>query len=742
MSTTLRWWRCWLAALVVLLGGGAALGQSPCGAEVAPWLAACQASQGLRLQVERCTPERLVVQLAPEQAPPFSVELRARAEGAFVAAGDLGLSPIGEYPNWLAEPEGRRVALQRLTRCVAETPPGFLHREAGEPRRSAEPAGRRGEAAQRGSSGQASSPPPLPWPLLVVLALLLAALAVELLAPPRARPRRVLTTLGGAGGAAALLGLARWALFPAGYAHQNGQGPLWVRYALQGDDGLRDYGPGFRELFGGLALLAPTPEQGVFGLQAALSSLAVVGLALAARRLGAPKWAAGAFGVLLGLDPALARIAQSESYWATAIALQALAATALLWGAYAERGVLRPLVGSALAGVLVAVAARVHPVGWVPSALLPLLVLLAPLPPRRRWRLVLLAAAVMGALTALLAGGVLWDVVHSEFGQRWTGAARSRPFSWGEQLASVTASLELALLGLAGLGLVEARRAGRRGRWALGVALLCSVALLAGKALDGTARGRLATLPSMPLSELLALAYSPAVVLAVALGLVGLGLWRRRSRLLLAGLSLGLVVLVVERTELLGAAPSRLILAAALRLYLPLTALVLIGAARELTAGLTPARRGAGVWLAALGLGAVWSWSEAQPILREPTDVQEARAVMGWRSTALPEGAVVYTVLRHGQRLAIPPLFGAPPWSTSLRGLAADQSVPQLPEHSYYLRSSLCSTLEVQAYCAALERDQRLIPVARVELPARPSMASLPYAVERVEVVLYRVGPR
>src|ERR1043165_10298581 len=57
-----------------------------------------------------------------------------------------------------------------------------------------------------------------------------------------------------------------------GPLHVNGQGPLWIRGALD-PDALASYGPGYFELFGWVAHLATPPDRAIFAANALLSGL-------------------------------------------------------------------------------------------------------------------------------------------------------------------------------------------------------------------------------------------------------------------------------------------------------------------------------------------------------------------------------------------------------------------------------------------------------------------------------------
>ena len=104
----------------------------------------------------------------------------------------------------------------------------------------------------------------LPWRL--VAGVLLAELV--LLRRVRRLPgRRVLEAAGLLAAATAATFALRWALAPAAFFHQNGQGPYWASFALCRVHS--SYGPGYAEVFGWVpAALGASPERALFLAQA------------------------------------------------------------------------------------------------------------------------------------------------------------------------------------------------------------------------------------------------------------------------------------------------------------------------------------------------------------------------------------------------------------------------------------------------------------------------------------------
>jgi hypothetical protein len=246
--------------------------------------------------------------------------------------------------------------------------------------------------------------------------LLAAALCFALAAATRPRRRD----------AAGLIALTvatfcgRLLLTPARFFHQNGQGPLWVERALHGV--FREYGPGLMELFHGAAALRPRdPEGAVFLVQSLLAAPGPACGWLIARRVGADRALAGALALALALDPMLARLARSESYFGTGAALLLLAAGALSLRATRAPVTSAPFVCASLAaGALVAQVARLHPLLWPAAALTPLVLLVGDGVWRRRVRAAAAASGLIAMVVALVAGPSMWAALHSDLAARFS----------------------------------------------------------------------------------------------------------------------------------------------------------------------------------------------------------------------------------------------------------------------------------------------------------------------------------
>lgn len=167
-----------LAVSLVASAAHASGAGPPCAEDVAAWVAECAQREGLTLRDIRCPAGRFVMGVEPE----LEIEIVYAAPEAFRKVGDHGLSPVGSFSDWAAEPQARREALEGVERCVARAPP---------PRPIAAPAAPPEQRAQPSRR----SLPLARWLLGAVL--LAAALALrrrwpaETAAPPAERPRRL-----------------------------------------------------------------------------------------------------------------------------------------------------------------------------------------------------------------------------------------------------------------------------------------------------------------------------------------------------------------------------------------------------------------------------------------------------------------------------------------------------------------------------------------------------------------------
>lgn len=252
-----------------------------------------------------------------------------------------------------------------------------------------------------------------PW--LICAALLLAGVAV-VRGPRPLRCELWLVVAIVIAGAAARLGLGVW-----GPLHNNGQGPLWIRGALE-PSALAGYGPGYFELFTWVAELSASPALGaslpvdraLFAANAVLSAISPALLYAAARLAGVGRGGALAVALILAADPVSVRTAASEGYFTAQVALVLAVETSLALAAAADRrrDALGFAAALAAAGLLAATAARIHPMAYLPLAVTPLVMLGAAQGPwRTRLALTLAAGAAIGAAVLFTSGNTIAAVL-------------------------------------------------------------------------------------------------------------------------------------------------------------------------------------------------------------------------------------------------------------------------------------------------------------------------------------------
>lgn len=420
-----------LVVLWVVLYGATAFGQggtndppsgAACGTEALRWVARCNASHGAGIRTIQCPTPGLFVVITPA----VHIELVHDTTRGFRHARDWGLSPVGVSGEWSSIPAETRDAFDRVVACVNDDD-GLptVHAEA--PRRrppdtqTRRPTPRPEQNDRRINTDH--DPTRMarvrwPWRLLLASALMIAAWW-----PLRRRRGAGVHALRAVGLCAAVVGI-RSVLFSPSFVHQNGQGPMWIGAAL-GD--WQPYGPGYPELFSAVAGLSPTyPDVAVFVAQ---SLLAGVGVACAyglARRSGAStqsaSFVATALTVCLLVDPTLGRLSRSESYFSTCLSLELIAAWAITHGRAWPRGAvarLRALVPLVAAGLLLSLCVAVHPVAWIPAAMVPLVAAVGSGSLRRRARHTVITGVVVGVVVLVTALPGVLDVLHGEMGQRW-----------------------------------------------------------------------------------------------------------------------------------------------------------------------------------------------------------------------------------------------------------------------------------------------------------------------------------
>lgn len=378
-----------LLLALLLLAPTAHAQPAGCAPELLRWAAGCGAAQHLTVRVSACPGDDLAVLSAHAgDAPALRIELARRRQG-FRTVGALSLSPIGEFPDWLAAPATLRDTFERVATCAQHDPPARM---------------RGGALPALPTAANVPAPQRAPWLLALALLVTIAFSHKEI---RRLSPRDAALLAGSLGATLAL----RAALHPTTYFHQNGQGPLWIEHLFT--SGHHPYGPGFSELFAAVAHRRPdAPERAVFAAQSLLAAAQPACAWLIARALGASPWTAGALGLATLLDPSLGRGARSESYLAAGTSLALLATVAMTRAG----GRWWPHV---VAGALLAQAVRVHPGLWVPMALTPLCAGLVPGTPRARALALTRALLVVGAVVALSSAGAVLAVLRSDLAAQW-----------------------------------------------------------------------------------------------------------------------------------------------------------------------------------------------------------------------------------------------------------------------------------------------------------------------------------
>jgi hypothetical protein len=385
------------------------------------------------------------------------VELRHRDEvpdpAATTAQFALTSPDAALPPGFLAALEARvRANEARFSWSTPATPTGAAP-DAGPGRARADPATAGGGPAHPSSASThpaAPIPPPvrallaalgLPdaAPYLLALALLLAV-AASIRRPP---PRRDLALAAALFASALTLRLTLGAWAP---LHVNGQGPLWILGALT--PALLDtYGPGYPELLGPLARLAPSAPDRAIQLAIALAAAATPALAYGLARawqIDRPRAALAA--VFLAVDPIGIWTAPTESYLPLITALTAAAAAALAAAVALTPSARVPAAALALAALATAAAtARIHPAAWPALALLPLAALPAgaPRPLTHRLAATAVAFVLLPLALALFDGATLLATIDATFAKTLLTASAPVPPLTRATLGDVIAGLSL-----------------------------------------------------------------------------------------------------------------------------------------------------------------------------------------------------------------------------------------------------------------------------------------------------------
>jgi hypothetical protein len=529
----------------------------------------------------------------------------------------------------------------------------------------------------------------LPWRLIAGFGLIATALIANL----RRRHRADVAIVAGLAFGAVVI---RPALFPFSYCHPNGQGPLWVEYAL-GQPSI--YGSGYHEVFGIWVQNSETPGRALVNVQGALAALVPPSVYSVFRVLGTGRLIALAAAVGCVFEPVLARLSRCESYLRVALSLVAVSTSALVltmsaWiaadrkpavatsegdGAPRARALrafddprFTAVAGIVGAGLVIGQLARIHPGSWLPAAIAPLALLAHPGPWRRRVVATLVAGVGIALVVSLSSLGTIVDVLSGGLGDQWMPSVNR-----GSLVRRITGLFFwLALVGVFGtIGDRRLRQSRRAAASAWDVAALVALVLFAhrvGRAFEfywGT---------PYAIQEGNRLLYAWVAIFAVA-GVIGRMVPPHMAPRVAVSVGLAVLMAVDFTTE----------------------------------------------------------WEAAR---YQPTDVREALFVRSW-TAELPQDAHVHYVERAGEYVALLPIH-APSTSARLHDLEPDLRRRRRVEFEvghYWYRSSLCSTPPAGDFCDTVEARLELEPVYETTLPARPTTKGRDYTSDQVRVGLYRI---
>jgi hypothetical protein len=111
---------CIVVLLLPRVAGAVEAGEASRGACAPPveaWIAACAKAEHLELAALECFPDRVIVEARSDAA--LRIDIARDGSRSFQRVGQAGLSPLGEFADWGAEPEPRRHALDAVAACLA-----------------------------------------------------------------------------------------------------------------------------------------------------------------------------------------------------------------------------------------------------------------------------------------------------------------------------------------------------------------------------------------------------------------------------------------------------------------------------------------------------------------------------------------------------------------------------------------------------------------------------------------------
>lgn len=405
----MRLFLAFVALLGALLWGAHPARAQVCEESVQAWARGCPAIQALCLHTVLCPAGGVVLEVGCAPADRLRVEVTAESPRAFRNVGPVGLSPVGQFPNWQQAPAEKRRLFALVESCIAADPSLVA------PRAGPGASALAGSSAGSASGAHEARSAPVPWRLVLAWSL---AILVGVHRWRSLRDRRIVALLG-----ALVFGtlLLRWAAIPMTFYHPNGQGPFWIGFALDEHGDRASYGPGYWEMFAWIARLpCSTPERLVFGAQAILGAFSAACAWVITREMGGRRPLAWGAAALVAASPLLARMSQSQSYYGTWTSMLFLATAILVLGCPRE-GMSRrvSLLAVVSAGLFVAQAARVTPIGWMAAAVLPLSVLSKPGPLRVRLGWTALSGLGIALVVALTSGPAMLGVLRGSLGAQW-----------------------------------------------------------------------------------------------------------------------------------------------------------------------------------------------------------------------------------------------------------------------------------------------------------------------------------
>ena len=385
--------------------------QANCPTAVDDWASRCEERSGLRVAPAFCPAGLVIFEVQGEGADPIRIEV-GEADRGLETIGGYGVSAVGDFPDWYGVGSDIRVPFDAVMSCLAaddelRLPEGEVQVSGGRDRPG--PSGHRDGVPARPES------PPLPWWPLAQALLVIGVLAGCASFVERARLLRIGLFLMGLVSASYAIGLA---LHPVAFLHQNGQGPWWVTYAMCIES---EHGPGYRELFEWVAAQSPgQPDLAIFAFHGLLGALWPMWAWLTVRGIGGDRWLATAAAVVVALDPLVGRVVHSESYFATMTSLLFPAAAVLAVGSrFASKWRWALPLATLTAGLLIAQSARVHPLGWLPAAFVPLVVLVSDGTFRSRLTQTVLVGLGIAIVAGLGTADHIAGVMSSSLGQQW-----------------------------------------------------------------------------------------------------------------------------------------------------------------------------------------------------------------------------------------------------------------------------------------------------------------------------------